>query len=173
MNHVNSNACFQEELEKSYQVEGQEDEGELLSVVSAEKIQVNLSEHHASGDDLSSDDATLVEGILAPAFHSESLNDAEVNLVVVLREAEGAVRVSEKSDDHTDQEEVMALPKADESANGQHKWRNVNLDGIEVSNVGNIEVAEHANHSVGEDDERQALVVTLLIIEQLRQQAGK
>lgn len=171
LNHVHCDACLQQELNKSHNVEDQEEEAEALAVVSANKTQVYLTNDHADSDHLQSDVSVLVEGILTPALHGESLNHTEGNLVVVLRESKSTVGVSNQGNDHTDQVEVIAAHKGNQSTECEHEWRDVNLDGIEVAHVCHVEIAEHADESVGEDDEGQALVVALLVLEQLHGQS--
>ena len=39
-----------------------------------------------------------------------------------------------------------------ETENGEHNWREVNLDGVEVTDVAHVEIAEHADGSIGEND---------------------
>ena len=48
--HVHGNACLQQELNKSHNVEGQEHVAEDMAGVSANKAQVNLANDHAYGN---------------------------------------------------------------------------------------------------------------------------
>lgn len=119
LEHVDCNAGLKQELKESNQVESQEKEGKLLAVLSSNEIQVNLRENEADGNDLSRNESTLVESILAPALHGESLENREGNLVVLLREAEGAVWVSHQGQNHADHVEVITLLELQETADGE------------------------------------------------------
>lgn len=48
-----------------------------------------------------------------------------------------------------------------DAENCEHNWSEVNLDGIKVADVTNIEVAEHADGGVGEHDHGEAQVILL------------
>ena len=173
LEHVNCDAGLQQELKESDQVESEEKEAELLAVLSSHEIQVNLRENEAHSNDLSHNESTLVESILAPALHGKSLDDGEGNLVVVLGEAEGAVGVGQQGQYHAQHVEVIAVLELDESADGEEEWSEVDLDGVEVTDVGNVEVAEHADDAVGEDNEGEALVGGVLLLQELGDEAGE
>ena len=173
LDHVHSDARFQEVLQESNKIESEKDVADEFTVVSADQVHVNLGEDQYDGDDLEEELALLVEGVLAPALHGESLDDVEGDLVVVLREAQGEVWVGEEWDDHAEEEEVIALQKGHGSADGKHDWSEVNLDSIEVADVFEVEVAEHADHGVSEHNHGQALMVALLVLKHLSEQAGE
>jgi hypothetical protein len=47
------------------------------------------------------------------------------------------------------------------AGNGEHNWGEVNLDGVEVTDVANIEIAEHADGGIGEHNHGKAQVIFL------------
>ena len=110
----------------------------------------------------------LVESLLSPALHGESLDNAELNLVRVLLVSHGEVKVSNEGSDHTQEEEVIGSHEGDHTADGEHEWGEVNLEGIEVTHVGQVEEAEEADDDVDEDDQGEALVLFVF-----KDEAGK
>lgn len=49
--------------------------------------------------------------------------------------------------------------EGNDAADGEENWGEVDLEGIEVTHVGDIEETEHADHAVGEDDQGVAHVL--------------
>lgn len=145
----------------------------MLAILSSNEIQVNLRENEADSNDLSCNESSLVESILAPALHGESLENGEGNLVVILREAQGAVRVGHQGQNHADHVEVIASLELEEAADGEDQGGEVDLDGVEVADVGHVEVAEHANDAIDEDDDGEALVGVILVLKELADKAGE
>ena len=173
LSHIDGDASVQEVLHESDNIEAQKNVANVVSVVCTNKIQVNLWKDHANRDNLKSELSLLVEGILAPALHCKPLVNGERNLVVILGESKSKIWISDQRDDHADQEEVIAFHKVHGTANSQHEWSEVYLNCVEVPNVCEVEVAEHADHRVCEDDHGQTLMITLLVLENLGEEAGK
>lgn len=161
LGHVDCEAGLQEELNESYDVESQEEEAQLLFVVGANDGKEHLQANEAHGNDLESYLLSLVEGLLAPALHGESLDHAELDLVGVVLETQGEVGVCGQGEDHAHEVEVVVSLEGHDAADGEQQRREVNLEGIEVAHVGHIEIAEHADSAVGENHNGKALMLSM------------
>jgi len=148
---LDSEACLEDELDQSYEVERQEKEGQLLLVVGTNDCQVQLQADDADRSDLEGQSSGLVEGFLRPALHRESLDHGELDFVGIVLEANSEVRVSCQGENHAQEEDVVLSLECNDAADGEEDGCEVDLQGVEVAHVGDVEEAEHANHAVGED----------------------
>jgi len=84
LHHLDSKNSVQKEGYDSHHVESKEEEADQFLVLGTVKIKENLGENEAGAHELEHDILVLLESVLSPALHGESLNAGPVNLVRVV-----------------------------------------------------------------------------------------
>ena len=86
------------------------------------KIEEDLSEDEAGAHNLEDNILVLLEGVLGPALHCESLNASPVNLVRVVLISKSEVGVSHHSNDHAEEHVVEGLVQGHHTSEGKKDW---------------------------------------------------
>ena len=79
---------------------------------------------------------------MSPALLGKQFEVVEFKFVVQFLVFHGKVRVSDKSCDHSYEADAdgLGVHGLDHSNEGKHNWNKVDLEGIKVSDVSNVEV---------------------------------
>ena len=150
---------LQKEWSNSCHVESEVKEADQLFLLGTVDVKGKLGENEDGTDELEGNIFVLLESVLGPRLHGESLNAGPVNLIWSVFVSKSEVWVSNHSDDHAEEHEVKSLLKSKHSNEGKEDWGEVNLEGIEVSDVGSVDEAEKADQRVSEYNNWVALML--------------
>ena len=150
---------IQKEWSNSCNVESEIKEADQLFLLGTVDVECELCENENGADELKGNVFVLLESVLGPWLHGKSLNAWPFNLVWSVFVSKSEVWVSNHSDDHAEEHEVEVLLKGQHSNEGKEDWGEVNLEGIEVSDVGSVDETEKADQGVSAYNNWVALMV--------------